>query len=154
MNEVTRNCLALSSLVLVALYGVLALSPISNSDIAVALAPNDVPAGKLPIPDADPNIDSHHEQLWYLAPGVSEIEAVESQHFEPVVANLSTDILAEERARFLRELDSSRDGLRRWVGDEIDRTEKKIKALDSRIEAILPSLATTAETARIQNNRD
>lgn len=153
MKETTLKHLPLALLVTVALYGVLAVGPTASDEVADALAPLDFPKSHLSETDAieDTKLE---DPRWYLASGVSEIESADYIPFEPVVANLSADIVKEEKARIIRELDSRRDGLRRWVGGEIERTEKKIKALDTRIEEILPSIASTIETSRVQKNRD
>ncbi|MEC9475918.1 MAG: serine protease [Planctomycetota bacterium] len=154
MNEVAGKHLSLALLVLVALYGLLTVAPISDGDVAQALAPAEVPVPMLPIPQADSNPNHYPDESWELAAGVSDVESVDSQPFEPVVANLTSDILAAERARILSELNSQREGLRRWVGNEIDRTDRKIRDLDSRIEALLPSLASSSRKTPGQNNKN
>lgn len=61
-------------------------------------------------------------------------------------APFTTAILAEERARILAQMNISSDGLKRWVGTEIDRTRQTIEDLDSRIEARIESMVPTVES--------
>ncbi len=83
-------------------------------------------------------------------PVLHQVEIVEEKINETVnetinetmeVSGFSGQFLEEERARIRRELDLSRDGLKKWVGGEIDRTEQKIKALDTRIDSMTPEVA-------------
>ena len=154
MKNVAQKFLPLALVIIVALYGVLAVPPLSNSEIAVAISPSGEGVGNSAAPNSDDIFGFDEDPLWYLTRSISELDSGQIEPLEPAVANLSSDLLSEERARIIRELDSRRDGLRRWVGDEIDRTKQKIQALDSRIEAILPTLTQFPDESRAQKNRD
>ncbi len=79
-------------------------------------------------------------------PVINTVEIAEEPIEETTeVSGLTGQFLEEERARIRRELDLSRDGLKKWVGGEIDRTEQKIKALDTRIDSMAPEVAVVPQ---------
>ena len=154
MNHDTHKKYFLAAVIIVGLYGVVVPALVSKEELALATAPTG-DAMLIPrVPDHSNSSGFDEDPLWYLSSGVSAVESDDFSPLEPVVANVSADLLSQERARIVRELNLRREGLRRWVGDEIDRTEQKIDALDSRIESILPSLTPALRNDTTTNHHD
>ena len=135
MKDYQPNRVALTIFVAFALLWTVSISPMATDQVATA-----------EVTSSTVDHTSHQQQI--VATIQDELDAVvnaEVSDFEvgpstsPVV-EISSQILAEERARIMRELDLSRDGLKRWVGNEIDQTRQKIEALDSRIEARIDAM--------------
>ncbi len=154
MNFETHKNYFLAAVIIVGLYGIVVPTLVSKDELALATAPTSDAMLIPDVPDHYKLSGWDEDPLWFLSSGVSPVETDESSPLEPVVANVSADLLSQERARIVSELNSRREGLRRWVGGEIDRTEQKIEALDSRIESILPSLTPALRNNITTNNHD
>lgn len=151
MNGNSPKTMLLAAVILTSMYAVVVPTLVSTDEVALATGPGLDPF-HLPISDLS---TFDEDPLWCLSNGILPADSTDDfTPLEPVVANASSDLLSEERARIVRELDSRREGLRRWVGDEIDRTEQKIEALDSRIESMLPTLNPPKRSGSHQNNHD
>ncbi|RTZ92116.1 MAG: hypothetical protein DSY92_02990 [Planctomycetota bacterium] len=153
MKDYQPNRVALTIFVAFALLWTVSISSMATDRVATA-----------EVTSSTVDHTSHQQQI--VATIQDELDVVvnaDVSDFEvgpetsPVV-EISSQILAEERARIMRELDLSRDGLKRWVGNEIDQTRQKIEALDSRIEARIDAM--TPEVLPVQqqyvpgNHRD
>ena len=135
MKDYQPNRVALAIFVAFGLLWSVSISPMAARQVATAES-------------ASSTIDHGAGLPYYVSDMQDELDVVANAivtDFEigpasSPVAKISSQILEEERARIMRELDLSSDGLKRWVGNEIDQTRQKIEALDSRIEARIDAM--------------
>ncbi|MGE4618506.1 MAG: serine protease [Planctomycetota bacterium] len=164
MKDETRKYWCFASVLFATLYAVLALSPVSKTEVAVAegsISSNESSStmsqeAQAPEILVGPFLDSSTVpgSFVYRTAGEAAVAAQQLLLPNSLVANASADILSEERNRILEVLDSRRDGLLRWVGEEIDQNKKQIQNLDSQLEKILPALNTeTRASVRRKNHQ-
>ncbi|MEE2856147.1 MAG: serine protease [Planctomycetota bacterium] len=145
MKDYQPNRAALAIFVAMALLWSVSISPMASEQVATAEA-------------VSSTVDHGATQPQFVADLQDELDVVinsEVSDFEIApetspVAELSSQILEEERARIMRELDLTSDGLKRWVDNEIDQTHQKIEALDSRIEARIDAMGPAKSPAQRQ----